>query len=115
MKLHTLFMLATTLVLLPLLAPGLQAQEQVLFQVNVPFEFVAGGVHLAAGEYLGFHATPTLIQFVRKDGRASAWVPVKPSPVASGGTTNQIVSAAVVNDHIGPAVVPPLFLAMTCQ
>lgn len=66
-------------------------QEQLLFRVNVPFNFVAGGVPLSAGEYLAFHKSSTLIQLVRKDGRGSAWVWVKPSPAASGETTNQIV------------------------
>lgn len=91
MKLRVLFMLTATLVLLHLLSASLQAQEQLLFRVNVPFEFVAGGVHFSAGEYLAFHATPTMIQLVRTDGQASTWIPVKPSPVASGVTTNQIV------------------------
>ena len=60
--------------------PNLQAQEQLLFRVEIPFNFVAGGVHLSAGKYLAFHANPATIQLIREDGKASAWIPVKPSP-----------------------------------
>lgn len=91
MKPRIFMTLAALLVLLALFPTTLQAQEQLLFQVNVPFEFIAGGVHLSAGHYLAFHVTPSMIQLVREDGRSAAWVPVKASPAASEGTTNQLV------------------------
>ncbi|HVO82070.1 MAG TPA: hypothetical protein VMT28_15145 [Terriglobales bacterium] len=91
MKPKTLITLAALLVMLPLFSTALQAQEQMLFRVNVPFKFIAGGVHMSPGEYLAFHSTPTIIRLVREDGRATAWIPVKPSPVASEGITNQVV------------------------
>lgn len=91
MKPKTLIILATVAVLLPLLSSTLQAQEQLLFRVNVPFEFIAGGVHLPSGQYLAFHATPTIIQLVREDGHAAAWIPVKGSPVMSGESATQII------------------------
>lgn len=79
------------LFLMFLVTPALQAQERLLFRVNIPFDFVAGGAHLSAGEYLAFHKTPTIIQLVRRDGKGSAWVPVKASPTASGETENLLI------------------------
>lgn len=90
MKPHMLITLAAIICLL-VFSSSLQAQEQMLFRVSVPFDFVAGSVHLSAGEYLAFHATPTMIQLVSQDGRASAWIPVKASPAVPSGSTNQIV------------------------
>ena len=43
------------------------------------------------GDYVGFHASPAIIQLVREDGRASVWIPVKASSVATEETKNQIV------------------------
>lgn len=92
MKPKTLITLAALVVLLPLLSFTLQAQEKMLFRVNVPFEFIAGGVHLPPGQYFAFHATPTMIQFVSEDGRAAAWIPVQPpTQLASGEDSTQIV------------------------
>jgi hypothetical protein len=91
MKPKTLITLAALFVLLSVFSSTLQAQEQLLFRVDIPFEFIAGGVHMPAGQYLAFHTTPAIIQLVREDGRASASIPVKPSPVASGRNSNQIV------------------------
>ena len=72
-------------------APASQAQQQLLFRVNIPFDFVAGGAHLSAGEYIAFHTTPTIIQLVRRDRKASAWVPVKATPTASGEPGNLLI------------------------
>lgn len=83
--------LLTVLTLVLLVPATLSAQEQLLFRVTIPFEFIAGGVHLAPGEYLAFHATPSVIKFVREDGRASTWITVKPSPVLAKESTNQII------------------------
>ena len=74
-----MFLMLGTLVLLTVVPMTLQAQEQLQFRVNIPFEFIAGEVHMPAGEYMGFHPTPTIMQIVREDGRASAWVHVKVS------------------------------------
>ena len=47
-----------------------------LLRVDVPFAFIAGGVHLPPGQYVVFRDTPW-IEFLKVDGRASAWVPVQ--------------------------------------
>lgn len=91
MKTRTLIIVAAVLLLAPLLSNNLWAQEQLLFRVTIPFDFVAGGVHLSSGQYLAFHATPASIKLVREDGRASAWLAVKASAVMSGEGTNQMV------------------------
>ena len=85
------FIVLTALLTLPLLSFTVQAQEQMLFRVDIPFEFIAAGVHLPAGQYLAFHTTPAIIHLVREDGRAAAWIPVKASPVASSESSNQLV------------------------
>lgn len=90
MKLQTFIVLAA-LVLMTLLVPGVQAQERLLFRVDIPFEFMAGGVHLLPGQYLAFHTAPLMIELVRQDGHASAWLPVKASPVMSGENSNQLL------------------------
>jgi hypothetical protein len=90
MKPKTLITVTVLVVLLPLLSSTL-AQAQLLFRVDVPFEFVAGGIHLSSGKYLAFHATPAVIKLVREDGRASAWIFVKASPVATGDGPSHMV------------------------
>ena len=87
MKLRIIISLSALFVLLPLVA---QAQQNLLFQVEVPFGFIAGGTHLPAGQYLVFHTTTSLLQMVREDGRAAAYIPVKASPVMSGDTRAMI-------------------------
>ena len=79
------------LVIVPMFTSSAQAQEQMLFRVNIPFEFVAGGIHLSSGDYIAFHASPSIIQLVREDGRGSVWVAVKASPVMAGETNSQLI------------------------
>jgi hypothetical protein len=78
-------------ILIGLLAPNVCAQQQLLFRADIPFEFIAEGIHMPSGQYLAFHATPSIIQLVRVDGRASAWVNVKASPVQSGDPKDYLV------------------------
>ena len=47
-----------------------------LFRVDVPFAFMAGGVHLPAGPYIVSHVDPTLIMIETQDGKARALVHV---------------------------------------
>lgn len=86
-----MFVILAVASLVAMLTPALEGQEQMLFRVSIPFEFVAGGVHLAAGDYLAFHATPTILKLVRADGRGSAWIAVKASPVIAKENRNQLV------------------------
>ncbi len=78
-------------ILMVLLAPNAGAQQQLLFKADIPFEFVVEGIHMPAGQYLAFHTTPSIIQLVKADGRASAWVNVKASAVQSGDSKNYMV------------------------
>ena len=87
----TCITIISVFVLLLLATPVARTQEQLLFRVNIPFNFIAGEAHLSAGEYLAFHTTPSIIQLVREDGKASAWIPVKPSPKSDGSEVNQLV------------------------
>lgn len=92
MKPRFLMALTAVTVLLLALSPAAQAQQQFLFRVDVPFEFIAGGTHLPSGQYLAFHTAPSMIELVNQNGRASAWIPVKASPAANDGDgPNQMV------------------------
>lgn len=92
MKPRILIALIAVTALLLVFSPSVQAQQQLLFRVDVPFEFIAGGVHLPSGQYLAFHTSPSMLELVNRDGRASAWIPVKASPVAKDGDgPNEIV------------------------
>ena len=91
MKPKILILLAALMALLPLLSTTSQAQERLLFRVNIPFEFIAAGIHMAPGQYLAFHSSSTMIELVREDGRGAAWIPVSASPVTTEGNVNQLV------------------------
>ena len=69
--------LAVLVVAVAFLSAFLQAQMVVktpLFRVDVPFAFVAGGVHLPAGSYIISHVDPSLIMIETQDGKARALV-----------------------------------------
>jgi hypothetical protein len=87
--------LAVLLTLMLLIPAVLQAQmpiKQPLFRVDIPFAFVAGGVHLPAGQYLVHHpGDPYLIVMEKDDGRARAMVYVHPSATDLNGSTTKLV------------------------
>ncbi len=69
------FILAT-----PALLHAQMAIEQPMFRVDIPFAFVAGGVHLPAGQYHVYHfGDPYLVVIEKDDGRARAMAYVHPS------------------------------------
>ena len=71
--------LAVLVVGVAFLSALLQAQMVIktpLFRVDVPFAFVAGGVHLPAGSYVVSHVDPSLIMVETQDGKARALVHV---------------------------------------
>ena len=78
MKILCVLATIIAVVLVPITA---QAQDRLQFRVNIPFDFVAGGVHMGSGNYLAFHVTPMILNLVREDGKGSTWVKVMPSPV----------------------------------
>ncbi len=54
--------------------------KQPLMRVDIPFAFVAGGVHLPAGHYHVYHpGDPYLVVIEKDDGRARAMAYVHPS------------------------------------
>lgn len=86
-----MFLMFGALVLLAVFSATLRAQEQLAFRVSIPFAFMASGNHMPPGEYMGFHTAPAIIHIVKDDGRASAWIHVKASPLANDETQNQLV------------------------
>jgi hypothetical protein len=91
MKPQALTISALAIVLTLLFTSGVQAQQNFLFRVEVPFNFIAGENHLPSGQYRVFHIAPNLLQMQREDGRASTFISVQGSPVMSGNNRNQLV------------------------
>ncbi len=88
---HLAFLLAL-LLLLPALLHAQMAIKQPLFQVDIPFAFVAGGVHLPPGQYHVYHpGDPYLIVIEKDDGRARAMEYVHPSTTDSRSSSTKLV------------------------
>ncbi len=87
--------LAILLVLIALIPAALHAQmaiRQPLFRVNVPFAFVAGGVHLPAGQYSVYHpGDPYLVVIEKDDGRARSMAYVHPSAINADESSTKLV------------------------
>jgi hypothetical protein len=83
------------LALILLAAPSLQAQmpiKQPLFRADIPFAFVAGGVHLPAGQYHVYHpGNPYIVVIERDDGRARAMAYVHPSSTSPSESSTKLV------------------------
>lgn len=89
-------MVGATLLSLILFAPiALQAQmagQQSLFQVDIPFAFVAAGSHLPAGHYRVSHpGDPYLVVIQSDDNRARAVVYVHLSEADSKAASTKLV------------------------
>lgn len=92
MKLRPVF--ASWIAILLLLgAAGAQSDRQLLTTAKIPFDFVAGGVHLAAGTYNLYHifnSNTVLLQ--RTDLKAEAIVPLASvSEAVRGKATTKLV------------------------
>jgi hypothetical protein len=87
--------LAVLLALILLIPAALEAQmpiKQQLFRANIPFAFVAGGVHLPAGHYHVYHpGDPYLVVIEKDDGRARAMVYVHPSATGPSESSTKLV------------------------
>lgn len=80
------------ILLIPALLEAQMAIKQPLFRVDVPFAFVAGGVHLPAGHYLVYHpGDPYLIVIEKDDGRARSTAYVHPSATDPKGSSTKLV------------------------
>ena len=87
--------LALLFALVLLMCASMQAQLPIktsLSQVDIPFAFMAGGVHLPAGHYHVYHpGDPYLLVIEKDDGRARAVVYVHPSDVSSDEADARLV------------------------
>jgi hypothetical protein len=61
-----------------------------LFRVDVPFAFMAGGVHLPAGPYIVSHVDPSLIVIETQDGKARALLHVQIGNSGSSAETKLV-------------------------
>lgn len=81
-----------TLLLIPASLHTQMAIEQHLMQVDVPFAFIAGGVHLPAGHYYVYHpGDPYLVVIKKDDGRARAMEYVHPSATDADKSSTKLV------------------------
>jgi hypothetical protein len=71
-----LAVLVLVVALMPALLHAQMAIKTPLFRVDVPFAFIAAGVHLPAGPYIVSHVDPSLILIETQDGKARALVHV---------------------------------------
>lgn len=80
------------LILLPVLSNAQMPLKQLLFRVDIPFAFIAGGSHLPPGHYHVYHpGDPYLIVIERDDGRARAMEYVHPSASAADQSSTKLV------------------------
>jgi hypothetical protein len=91
-RILNLAVLVALVVLLPAMLHAQMAIRQQLFQVDIPFAFVAGGVHLPAGHYSVYHpGDPYLIVIEKDDGRARAMAYVHPSATSPSESSTKLV------------------------
>jgi hypothetical protein len=78
-----LVILVTFVLLLPTTLPGQIVSKELLFKVDISFDFVTSEVRLPAGHYAVYHyPTPNMILIENQDRPVHAFVPVN---VYSGG------------------------------
>ena len=91
-RILNLAVLVALVVLLPAMLHAQMAIRQPLFQIDIPFAFVAEGVHLPAGHYSVYHpGDPYLIVIEKDDGRARAMAYVHPSATSSSESSTKLV------------------------
>lgn len=88
---HLTILLALVL-LIPAFLHAQMAIKQPLFRVDIPFAFVAGGVHLPPGQYHVYHpGDPYLVVIEKDDGRARAMEYVHPSATDPSKSSTKLV------------------------
>jgi hypothetical protein len=66
--------------------------KETLLRANIPFAFVAGGVHLSAGEYRVYHpGNPYVIVIEKQDGSEHAMTYVRPSSIDPGKNSTKLL------------------------
>ena len=82
----TLFVIGITVTASP------QTNKELLFNVNVPFDFVAGGAHLLAGRYSVYHfPTKRVILIESVSGKGAAFMQVSIATAGPGENPNTLV------------------------
>jgi len=82
--------LVVAIAILPALLHPQALIKTPLFRVDVPFAFMAGGVHLPAGPYIVSHVDPYLIVIETQDGKARALVHVQVANASSPAATKLV-------------------------
>ncbi len=84
--------LLTFLVVILSINASPQTNKELLFKVNVPFDFVAGGAHLPAGRYSVYHvATKSMILVESVSGKGAAFMQVSIATAGPGNNPNTLL------------------------
>src|SRR5579884_3941924 len=86
---------AAVFALIVLITSLSQAQmpiKQLMMRAHIPFPFVAGGVHLPAGDYIVYHpGDPYLVVVERADGKARGMEYIHPSATDPNASNSKLV------------------------
>jgi hypothetical protein len=100
---NRLICFSALLVLILLLPAAIQAQmaiKQPILRADIPFAFVAAGVHLPAGQYIVYHpGDPYLVVIEKDDGRARAMTYIHPSSIDEGESATKLVFNKYGDQH----------------
>ena len=84
--------LLALIVLLPSLSQAQMPIKQLMMRIHIPFAFVAGGVHLPAGNYVVYHpGHPYLVVIETEDGKARGMEYVHPSATDPTASSTKLV------------------------
>jgi hypothetical protein len=81
-----------TVLTVVLLSTITASAQRTFLRANVPFAFVAGGVHLPAGEYRVYHpGNPYIVVTENREGTAQVMTYVHPSAMKPGETSTKLL------------------------
>jgi hypothetical protein len=87
--------LAAVFALVVLMTSLSQAQmpiKQLMMRAHIPFAFIAGGVHLPAGDYIVYHpGDPYLVVIETSDGKARGMEYIHPSASDAAASSTKLV------------------------
>ncbi len=87
--------LAAVFALVVLVSSLSQAQmpiKQLMMRAHIPFAFIAGGVHLPAGDYIVYHpGDPYLVVIERADGKARGMEYIHPAATDANASNTKLV------------------------
>lgn len=83
-------MLLTLALLVPLAVQAQMAGQQFLLHVDIPFPFIAGGMHLPAGHYHLYHPGDPNLLIIQEDDRQVGYTSSKGRDLAQAAIYTQV-------------------------